>query len=442
MPDDRYESAVSYLYGLQKFGIKLGLSNITHITNLLGAPQTAYKTIHVAGTNGKGSTCAMLQEILMAKGYKTGLFTSPHMVRFTERIKINGTEILPEDVVTLTEEINHTINGIDGLSPTFFEFVTAMAFLYFKRQNVDWAVIETGMGGRFDATNILMPEAAVITNINMDHMEFLGSTIEEIAVEKAGIIKNGTPVITTSQSPEALAILRQRAAELDAHLSAFGADFSATTIRTDITGTAFNYSGDSELENLKIPFTVAHQVENAACAVRTAELLFNDITVIRPALSGIKWPGRCELIKHAGMDVLLDGAHNPAAATALSQTLHGVYLKQSFSNIIMIIGTMADKDNAGMLRALIPAADTLILSAPSYERAQRPENLLFMAEKLQVNPSTALHTAPSIGEAIKMAALLYRTGSLIVITGSFYTVGEAKEAMGERVLLKELAEFR
>ncbi|MBF0458303.1 MAG: bifunctional folylpolyglutamate synthase/dihydrofolate synthase [Nitrospirae bacterium] len=444
MPDHRnarYENAVSYLYSLQKHGIKLGLANITHISNLLGSPQTAYKTVHVAGTNGKGSTCAMLQAILMAKGYKTGLFTSPHMVRFTERIKINGEEILPETVVDLTEEINHAIKGVDGLSPTFFEFVTAMAFLYFRKQNVDWAVFETGMGGRFDASNIIMPEASVITNINMDHMEFLGNTIEEIAGEKAGIIKKGTPVVTTSQTPGVLDILRQKAREMNARLEIFGIDFDARPTSDCLTGTTFTYSGGSEVDDMKIPFTGGHQVENAACAVRTAEVLFNGMNVIKSALMGVKWPGRSELVKYAGMDVLLDGAHNPAAAVALSETLRSLYLRQSFSEVILILGAMSDKDTAGMLRALMPSAGTLILSAPSYERAERPGKLLAMAETFSTKNNT-LCTAPSIAEAIKMAEKLYKKGGLVVITGSFYTVGEAKEAMGEPALLKKLAEFK
>ncbi|MBF0515838.1 MAG: bifunctional folylpolyglutamate synthase/dihydrofolate synthase [Nitrospirae bacterium] len=437
----RYENAVSYLYSLQKHGIKLGLANITQIAGLLGDPQTAYKSIHVAGTNGKGSTCAMLQGILIARGYKTGLFTSPHMVRFTERIKVNGAEILPDDVVALTEEINEVIKGAHGLTPTFFEFVTALAFLYFKRQCVDWVVFETGMGGRFDATNIIAPEASVITNIDIDHMEFLGGTLEEIAGEKAGIIKDNTPVVSTSQRPGALNILRQKAAEKNARLSIFGEAFNAEITRQDITETMFSYSGDTNIEALKIPFIGEHQVENAACAVHTAQLLFNNTDGVKSALMGIKWPGRCELVRHTGMDILLDGAHNPAAAAALSKTLQEIYLRQAFSEIIMIIGAMADKDNAGMLRALIPSAATVILSAPSYERAARPQRLLELA-KAYSTPQTTLYSAPSIREAIAMAAQLYKRGSLVVVTGSFYTVGEAKEAMGEPVLLKELAEFK
>ncbi|MCG6551997.1 MAG: bifunctional folylpolyglutamate synthase/dihydrofolate synthase [Candidatus Magnetominusculus sp. LBB02] len=441
MPENKYERVVSYLYSLQKHGIKLGLSNINQMSSLLGSPQTAYKSVHVAGTNGKGSTCAMLQGILMGRRYRTGLFTSPHMVRFTERIKVNNEEITPEDVVTLTEEINQAISGADGVNPTYFEFVTAMAFLYFKRQNVDWVVFETGMGGRFDATNIIVPEASVITNIAMDHMEYLGSTIEEIAVEKAGIIKPGIPVVTTSQIPGALDVLRKRAAEQRCRLDVFGIDFNAKTVQEDVTGTVFNYSGCSEINGCKIPFTGCHQIENAACAVRTSEILLGGTEGIANALSGVKWPGRCELVRHAGMDILLDGAHNPAAAEALSHTLERLYLRERFSEIIIIIGAMADKDSPAMLKALMRRAGTVILSAPSYERAARPQRLLEAAGTLSRAGQT-LVTAPTIAEAIKVAANLYKTGSLVVITGSFYTVGEAKEAMGETALLKELAEFR
>lgn len=191
----------------------------------------------------------------------------------------------------------------------------------------------------------------------------------------------------------------------------------------------------------KIPFTGCHQIENAACAVRTSEILLGGTEGIANALSGVKWPGRCELVRHAGMDILLDGAHNPAAAEALSHTLERLYLRERFSEIIIIIGAMADKDSPAMLKALMRRAGTVILSAPSYERAARPQRLLEAAGTLSRAGQT-LVTAPTIAEAIKVAANLYKTGSLVVITGSFYTVGEAKEAMGETALLKELAEFR
>ncbi|HBR21084.1 MAG TPA: bifunctional folylpolyglutamate synthase/dihydrofolate synthase, partial [Nitrospiraceae bacterium] len=195
-----YAAAINYLYGLQKHGIKLGLDNTAKLLFLSGNPQNYFSSVHIAGTNGKGSTSAIIASILQTAGVRTGLFTSPHLVSFTERIRVNNEEIREDEVIELTEEIRSTIEGSE-LNPTFFEFVTVMGFLYFKRKNIDWAAVETGMGGRLDATNVLTPEVSVITNISYDHKDFLGNTISEIAEEKAGIIKKGVPVITSEQEP-------------------------------------------------------------------------------------------------------------------------------------------------------------------------------------------------------------------------------------------------
>ncbi|MBA3061021.1 MAG: bifunctional folylpolyglutamate synthase/dihydrofolate synthase, partial [Nitrospirae bacterium] len=260
-----YTAAVNYLYGLQKHGIKLGLDNTAKLLFLSGNPQKHFSSIHIAGTNGKGSTSAMIASILQAAGFRTGLFTSPHLVSFTERIRVNNEEIREDEVVELTEEIRSTIEGSE-LNPTFFEFVTAMGFLYFKRKNIDWAVVETGMGGRLDATNVLLPEASVITSINYDHSEFLGNTLSAIAEEKAGIIKDGVPVITSAQEPSVMDVIKKKTEEKNASLFIYGRDFSAAIKTEDTSGSVFNYSGDSNFEDLVISLPGRHQVLNAALA--------------------------------------------------------------------------------------------------------------------------------------------------------------------------------
>ena len=221
-----YAAAIDYLYGLQKHGIKLGLDNTVKLLSLFNNPQEKFYSIHIAGTNGKGSTSAMIASIFQTAGFKTGLFTSPHLVSFTERIRVNNEEITESDVVSLAEEIRFKIQDSRfKLNPTFFEFVTVMGLLYFKRKNIDWAVVETGMGGRLDATNVLLPEASVITSINYDHSEFLGNTISAIAEEKAGIIKDGVPVITSAQEPSVMDAIKKKTEEKNAGLFIYGRDF-------------------------------------------------------------------------------------------------------------------------------------------------------------------------------------------------------------------------
>ena len=237
-----YRETVQYLYGLQQHGIKFGLDNITNLLSALHNPHKAFPSVHIAGTNGKGSTSAIIASLLQSAGLRVGLFTSPHLVSFTERIRINGEQITEHDVIQLAEEVRGVVSRSAGFSPTFFEVVTAMALLYFERKKTDIAVIEVGMGGRLDATNILTPEVSVITNISFDHKEFLGRTLGEIAFEKAGIIKKGIPVVASLQEPEAKAVIEKRAEEEEAELFFYGSDFSADMKKEDVTGITFDYS--------------------------------------------------------------------------------------------------------------------------------------------------------------------------------------------------------
>src|SRR5208282_1357555 len=281
-----YTGAIKYLYDLQRHSIKLGLERTEKILAVLGNPHRRFLSVHVAGTNGKGSVAAMVASMLMSDGFRVGLFTSPHMVSFTERIRINGSKISETEVGQLTGEIKEKISALAATAgePTFFEFVTVMAFLYFARNNVDWSVIEVGMGGRLDATNLILPKVSVITGISYDHKEFLGNTLSDIAGEKAGIIKHGTPVVCSAQEPEVEQILRKKAGAESSPLFIYGKDFSGTLRSTDITGTRFDYrSEDNILTDLQVPLPGEHQVINACVAVKAFSLCTPEAPSSTPA---------------------------------------------------------------------------------------------------------------------------------------------------------------
>ena len=461
-----YDDAVAYLYGLQKFGIKLGLDNPRRLLSLLGNPQDSFKSVHVAGTNGKGSTSAMIASILRTAGHKVGLFTSPHLVSFTERIRVDNVEISEKDVVDLTNEVrkvirtsqeaevgsrkpeavsetqNSTLDTRHSFSPTFFEFVTAVGFLYFKRKGVEWAVVETGMGGRLDATNVLAPAVSVITNIGYDHKEFLGRTLPEIAGEKAGIIKDGVPVVSSSQRPEAMKVVKEKASEKKTSLFVYGEAFHSGIRNSDMEGIIFDYQGNAPLKDIRVPLCGMHQMENASVAIKVAELVMAKAAVayrhVREGLANTKWPGRMELIKDAGYsyDILIDGAHNPSASEALAGSLKEYFLP-FYEKAILIIGVMADKDMIGIMRPLLPLASEIVFTAPDYGRAASPEELkeyaaaMGFASEVTHSVKEALELAETIGSARR---------TLAVITGSFYTIGEAKTCLGNKGVLARLRE--
>ncbi|MDP2166886.1 MAG: folylpolyglutamate synthase/dihydrofolate synthase family protein [Thermodesulfovibrionales bacterium] len=432
-----YGNAISYLYGLQKHGIKLGLDNALKLSVLLGNPQDSFRKIHVAGTNGKGSTSAITASVLKASGKRAGLFTSPHLVSFTERIRVNGREIKEEEVVSLTDEIREKIRGgvkDPDFSPTFFEFVTAMGFVYFKRQEADWAVVETGMGGRLDATNIILPEVSVITPVALDHREFLGGSLKEIAAEKAGIIKQGVPIVSAAQEPDAIDVIERMADRMGAPLHLEGRDFRVELKGHGISGIYLDYSSSSlNLSGIGLPLAGAHQAHNAGLAIKAAELVLGAEAgdKIKEGLSAVLWPGRLQRIS-ASPEIFIDGAHNPAAARALSETLKEEFVIKG-RRIVLVMGIMADKDAAGIMEPLLPLASHIIFAAPAYERAARPEELKRQAASMGYES----RTADSVKGAIDAAAAL---GGPVVITGSFYTAGEAMEAMGVKGVLTGLRE--
>jgi dihydrofolate synthase/folylpolyglutamate synthase len=434
----KYGETVAYLYGLQQHGMKFGLDNIKRLLSATGDPQKAFRSVHVGGTNGKGSTAAMIESMLRTSGRTTALFTSPHLVSFTERIRVGGQEIAEEDVVALAAEVRQIAKSMGDFSPTFFEVVTAMAFLYFERRKVDWAVVEVGLGGRLDATNVVSPEATVITTIGYDHCEFLGRTLKEIAGEKAGMIKEGVPVVTAAQESEAMEIIEKRAAARGCRLFRYGGEFNAEQVSDSPGGIEFHYRGLREYEKIHLPLAGRHQAINASMAIRTMEVLsekYEGLACdIRKGLARVKWPGRLEMVKD-DPPILIDGAHNPHAALALSD-----YLKKTLSSryrrIILVTGIMADKDIDGILKPLLPLAAEVIFASPAYGRAASAEALAARA----ASEGYSSHIGGSVPDALRMAEEFCTPGDLIVVTGSFYTIGEAKEALGTKGVLTRLRE--
>ncbi len=452
---DSYNESINYLYSLQKFGIKLGLEKIKLILSALGSPQNNFKSVHIAGTNGKGSVSAIIASILRAYGFKVGLFTSPHLISFTERMTINGVHISEAEVIQLTQEIKSVIDSLNVETPTFFEFVTAMAFVYFRRKGIDWGVIEVGMGGRLDCTNVIVPEASVITRISYDHKEFLGDTLTAIAGEKAGIIKKGVPIISSAQDKEAEDVIIKTALKQSSPLYLYERDFKGVLNKSDINGIVFDYIDydlQSPVSGLFTPLAGEHQLINSSVAVKAASVVLKqnalnfDYETIRSGIAATRWRGRIEIFSRDPL-IMIDGAHNPDAAEKLSIFLKG-HLKDY--NIILVIGIMSDKDIGGILKPLMPICSEIIFTSPDYGRAASPQALADFASQEGFTSKTAPTIREALRKAIEIAdsfkSEIFKIGiegtksPLILITGSFYTIGEALEILGEKAILSDLRE--
>ncbi len=441
---DIYIKTTNYLYDLQKHGIKLGLSNIERLTGLLNDPQDSFRSLHIAGTNGKGSTAMMLASILRESGFNVGVFTSPHLVSFTERIQVNGVQISEDEVVSLIDMIRESFEGTD-LNPTFFEVITALAFYYFSMKKVDWAVIETGMGGRFDATNILKPEVCIITNIDLDHAEYLGDTIPEITHEKAGIIKPGIPVVTAAHQPETIKQLSKSAAGNGSILHTYNKEFSGTLISSGFKELKFDYKGDITLENISLNLSGSHQMMNASLTVRTAELLSSKhktITTksIRKGLLKASLEGRLEVVSDDPF-IILDGAHNPESARRLAISISEFFTDK---RKIMIVGVMKDKDIEGILKPLLEVSDHIILTRPEGDRAatadELNEKVTGIIKKCRNRCDASVTLTGDADEALQAAKGICDEKSIICVTGSFYTIGKIKELLGSKGVLSGLRE--
>ncbi len=408
------------MYGFRRFGIKLGLSTIKKILAGLGDPQNTYACIHVAGTNGKGSVASSLASILQRSGYKTGLYTSPHLVRFNERIQVNNRPISNAKVVAAYSAVKDAHSG--KRDPTFFEFTTAMALVEFASQKVDWAVIETGMGGRLDATNIIKPALSIITNISLEHREYLGNTLTQIAREKAGIIKNRTPLVTGVRQKKAISEIERIAAEKKAPLFRLGTDFKVRRNQAQ----AFSYYGMKNVwHNLQTALAGSFQVDNAALVLAACELIGENkasvtLKSIREGLDKHQWPGRLEMVSNDPF-IILDGAHNLAAAHNLAK-----FLSSNLANraITLVVGILDDKPYKAMLKALIAPTHRVIFTRAKIDRALDPQILYEAVKDLKPDVTIISDVAQAIRNAVETTP---RDGA-ICIAGSLYVVGEAKEA--------------
>ncbi len=410
-----YSATLEYLYSLEKSGIVFGLDNISWILSLIGNPHASLKTIHIGGTNGKGSVARMISAVVQDAGYTTGCYTSPHLVSFTERITINDVRISESETVELTEFIRGRIEAADRSRRfTFFDFTTALAFEYFRRRKVDLAVIEVGLGGRLDSTNVIRPLVSVITNVAFDHMDYLGPSIRQIAREKAGILKESVPVVTGADG-EALEVIRE-AAGTESPLFVLNENFHFRKVADQV----ISYQGlENDLSGVRINLAGDHQLSNCALALCTLELLIQagfPVTqeTIRSALARVTWPGRLEIV-HERPLILLDAAHNPHGAKALASYLSAHY---AGARKIFIFGVMKDKDFASMLAELAPLADQMLLTKPRIERAAAPDELAPFAPQGMLTQT--------VGEALKKAQHMAGENDLIIVTGSFYTIGEAR----------------
>lgn len=406
-----YTGALQVLYRLRWLGAKFGLENTRRLAALAGNPHERLRFIHVAGTNGKGSTCAMLESIYRAAGLRVGLYTSPHLVSFRERIQVNRRLIPEADVVRLVGEMQRWLATFPpDHCPTFFEVITVMALRYFEEQRCELVVWETGMGGRLDATNIVTPLAAVITNIGFDHQQWLGDTLAAIAAEKAGIIKPGVPVLTATDAPEALEVIGRTARERGAALTVLGPDASLP----------------AEFASLQLPLPGAHQVRNAALAVATVQALQDKIPVSRDAivqgLSSVRWPGRLQMVtRPGGQRVLLDAAHNPAGTEALSAALRTMFPGQRPA---LVLGVLRDKDWATMCEELAPRANRIATVPVGSERTADAAELAAACRRAA--PAAEVVACDSLGAALERMA----NEPFVVVTGSSYLVGEALEWLG------------
>ncbi|NWF93737.1 MAG: bifunctional folylpolyglutamate synthase/dihydrofolate synthase [Syntrophaceae bacterium] len=416
-----YQESLDFLYGLEKFGMIFGLTQVERILKALGDPHKDVQVIHIGGTNGKGSTAAMIASVLQKEGYRVGLYTSPHLIRFTERIKINGEEIEEQEVARLAEWMRERVGEANITPPfTFFDFTTAMALYYFRQKMVDLAVLEVGLGGRLDSTNVVDPLLSVITNISKDHEAYLGNSILKIAGEKAGIIKKGRPLVTAATQAQVLRLFSKVCREKGSPCFRVGKEFRyACSENGD-----FHYEGlHRKLWGLRLSLRGFHQVINATTALGALEVLEDlGYTVSTDAmvegLKEVEWPGRLE-VTASSPRVVLDGAHNPAGALVLKESLEKEF---QYDHLTLLIGVMKDKDIRSILGLLAPLADRIILTRPNSERAAPPA---LLKKELGRNGRRA-EIIEDLKEAIQRGLSITGQEDLFCITGSLYTVGEAR----------------
>jgi len=432
-----YQEALEYLDELNKFGTKMGLERIKRLVELLDEPHLKYKTVHITGTNGKGSTCAMVSEILRQSGIKTGLYTSPHLYSYTERIQINGVAVSEEVFANCISVVKPFVEQMieEGMeSPTQFEVLTAAAFLCFALNEVEYAVIEVGLGGLLDSTNVVEPEVSVITNVAFEHAQFCGGTLEGIAHHKAGIIKDNVPVVTDAKGMT-LEILHEEATKKNTDLFIEDIDFAAGFLRDEENKQVISFASQiiGVATEFKLNLLGIHQIRNSALAIMTAYLLSNDeerITseAVKKALSGVKWPGRFEYFCVSDKQMIIDGAHNPAGMSMLRQNLDRYFPGEQR---VFLLGILGDKDIDVMIKTLLRPDDVVVATVPDSARSSDPSDWV---SKLNVK---YVQIEKDRQQALTKAMGLTQRDAVLCMTGSLYLIGELRHEICELIKTKK-----
>jgi dihydrofolate synthase/folylpolyglutamate synthase len=428
-----YRNALLYMYRFTDYEQKgfaayapefYDLARVNHLLALLGDPQRSFRVVHVAGTKGKGSTAAIIESMLRAAGYRTGLYTSPHLHTFRERIKACGEMISEADVVRLVDEIRPLVDQVAEI--TTFEVMTCLAFAWLAEQELEWVVVEVGLGGRLDATNVVSPSVAVITSLSYDHTAVLGETLTQIASEKAGIIKPGVPVVSAPQRAEALAVIEAVCHEQRAPLTLVGRDWTWEAETVCLEGQRFTiHHGQHELTGLHLPLLGEHQLANATTAVAALSLLEESglqlpQSAIRKGLQAVTWPGRFEILGRKPL-LIVDSAHNGDSARKLVSTLHAVC---DFQRLIVVLGASADHVTPELMEALLAGADRAIATQARHPRAAEPAWLQARAAELGFH----LEISETVPQALNLALADAGPDDLIVCTGSVFVAGDARSA--------------
>lgn len=432
---ENYDDAISWITGLMSMGMRPGLQRMEYMMQRLGNPERRLKFIHVAGTNGKGSTCAILSHVLHACGYGVGTFTSPYIEKFTNRIQFNGEDISEADCLhvvnqlkPLADELKETELG----APSMFELSTAIAILYFAKIACPYYVVwETGMGGRLDSTNIVQPLASVITNIGHDHMDILGDTLEAVAREKAGIIKSGVPVITTEERTECVNVLEHISHTQHTTLYKLHQHFHIEPVNMNAQESVFHFEGPfRRMEGLKLPLVGEHQLKNAAAALMTLEVLRQyqalicDEEGIRTGLQQVQWAGRMEKVSE-NPPIILDGAHNPEGAASLAQSIvqHYEYKKLHF-----MMGMLESKNHKGYLKHILPLVDTLIITEPDFPKKWPADQLLKQVRELKeyCKPSLEVIVEENWKSAVQELQRVTTDQDLGIVSGTLYLISDVR----------------
>ncbi len=419
-----FEKKDSYSYNLS-----FKLDRMRMLCSLLGDPQVGMKSIHVAGTKGKGSTAAIIQSILMVSGFRVGLYTSPHLVSFRERIRIGDEIISEEDVCAHLGTVRIAVDKMGQDKPSFFEVYTALAFLYFKDKDIDFAVYETGLGGRLDATNVIDPLVSAITPISFDHTQILGDSLAKIAMEKAGIIKEDGICVSAPQEDEALKVIDDVCAEKGSQLILVGRDIIFKDLSASDEEMVFNLTGlFGKHANLHLKLLGFHQMVNAAVAIGVVDSLrLSGISVgddaIRKGIESARWPGRLEVVRKRSPRIILDGAQNKASADQLSRSVRRLF---KYKRLILVLGVSKDKDIKGILKELVPIADSIVLTKSKLiERAMEPERIKDLITPKTKDVAVTMSTKEALDKAMSQAS----PSDLILVTGSLFVVGEAREIL-------------